>query len=674
MRYIGGEKMDLKVNDIFEGKYKIIKLLGEGGMGKVFLAENTNLGNYWAIKQVKKNPKNNIDLLAEPNIMKNLNHPSLPRIFDVIENENYIYIILDYVEGASLDEELNNVGKFPENQVVEWAKEICYVLIYLHTLHPYPIIYRDMKPSNLMITGDGKIKVIDFGIAREYKKEAESDTTYMGTYGYAAPEQVHGTSQTDERTDIYSLGVTLYHLVTGKSPNEPPFEIIKIRELDASLSEGLEHIIAKCTKQDPEQRYQDAKELLSDLNNLEKFSQAYKKARNKHRVKIASSVASVILFSALTFTGVSEFKAEQITAYQEMVDLGKKALVEKQFEQAKKKLTEAIDFKPQELSAYQQYGRTLLSEGNYEEVVNYITNDVFPTIEGSTDDSDLYYLMASALFELKDYQKAIDHFQSAIKLSPNNVTFHRDLAVSLARTGNFEEANKTLAFIEEKGNDAEVTSYVKGEILAAQEKYDEAIDSFNKTIENGKNEVLKEKAYISLARLYKENAETLDDQNANKRIEVLENAKASLKDKNNLMITEMLAEAYYDKGKFESNNTDAYNQSITYFQSLLDSGYQRPYIYRNIGIIYQVMGNYGKSEEILLEMKEVYPTDYTCYNQLALLYAEMEGQKPLEERNYQKTVENYELALKYSPDGEKTNDLRPLVNFMNELKSNGWVN
>lgn len=259
--------------ELLEGKYRILKVLGQGGMGKVYLAENIKLGTLWAIKEINKKANPRVDLLVEPNILKKLDHPALPRVFDIIENEENIYVIVDYIEGVSLDKKLKETGKFPEATVIEWAKQICEVMIYLHTFKPNPIIYRDMKPSNIILTRSGTIKLIDFGIAREYKQEAGSDTIYIGTRGYAAPEQ-YGTGQTDVTTDIYSLGVTLYHLVTGKSPNEPPYEIKPVRYFDKDLSADIENIISKCTRPNPQERYQSAQELLSDIASIGRQDEA----------------------------------------------------------------------------------------------------------------------------------------------------------------------------------------------------------------------------------------------------------------------------------------------------------------------------------------------------------------------------------------------------------------
>ena len=254
-------------NELFDGKYKIINILGTGGMSTVYLAENVKLGTLWAIKEISKQQDSNVDIYVEPNILKKLNHPALPRVFDIIEDNESFYIIIDYIDGCTLNEELKRSGRFPEETVIDWAIQICDVLIYLHSFKPNPIIYRDMKPSNIMLTKDGKIKLIDFGIAREYKISSTTDTVYIGTKGYAAPEQ-YGSGQTNEKTDIYSLGITLYHFLTGIGPNDPPYQIKPIRYFDQNLSKEIERIVDKCTRQNPDERYESANELLNALNSI----------------------------------------------------------------------------------------------------------------------------------------------------------------------------------------------------------------------------------------------------------------------------------------------------------------------------------------------------------------------------------------------------------------------
>ncbi len=295
----------MKKYELFDGRYEILKVLGEGGMSTVYLAENVNLGTLWAIKEINKASNSKVDLLVEPNILKKLKHSALPRIFDIIEDNSSIYIIEDYIEGIPLDKKLVRCGKISEQTVIMWARQICDVLLYLHNLKPNPIIYRDMKPSNIILTRDDMIKLVDFGIAREYKSEAVNDTAYIGTRGYAAPEQ-YGTAQTDERTDIYSLGVTLYHLLTGRSPKEAPYEIRPIRELDESLSIGMEYIIEKCTKTNPNERYQSVEELVRDLENIDEINQVHGKKGISVKFKISIMILLLSIFSYITYKGLIE--------------------------------------------------------------------------------------------------------------------------------------------------------------------------------------------------------------------------------------------------------------------------------------------------------------------------------------------------------------------------------
>lgn len=272
----------MRAGDFFNGKYVIEKTLGQGGMGTVYLARNIHADSLWAIKEVDKRDDTAYDLAAEPKMLKKLEHPALPKLFDILEQDGKLYMISDYINGISLDKKLEEEGRIEEEIVVEWAIQLCSALIYLHTLKPNAIIYRDMKPSNIILTPGGALKLIDFGIAREYKPYSGADTIYIGTPGYAAPEQF-GTGQTSAASDIYSLGVTLHQLLTGKNPAEPPFSIKPIRYFDDSLSEELEAIIKKCTEEDIDNRFHSAAELMSMLEKLQKESVTqYKRAISGH--------------------------------------------------------------------------------------------------------------------------------------------------------------------------------------------------------------------------------------------------------------------------------------------------------------------------------------------------------------------------------------------------------
>lgn len=295
------------IGSIIDHKYEILTEIGRGGMSVVYLAMDRRLNKQWAIKEIKKTVNSNENeiivqsLVTEANLMKRLDHPTLPRIVDIIDEGTTIYVVMDYIEGKSIDKILRESGAQPQEVVIEWAKELCDALGYLHSRKP-AIIYRDMKPANIMLKPEGGLKLIDFGIAREYKEDHIADTVSLGTKGYAAPEQFGGKGQTDARTDIYCLGVTLYHMVTGKNPAEPPYEIYPIRHWNPAFSTGFEKIIQKCTMLNPEDRYQSCEELMYALEHYEEIDDGY---RRKQRRKLSTFVTCAVLSIAFFVSGIA---------------------------------------------------------------------------------------------------------------------------------------------------------------------------------------------------------------------------------------------------------------------------------------------------------------------------------------------------------------------------------
>ena len=297
----------LEIGSLVDGKYKILNKVGQGGMSVVYLAMNEKANKQWAVKEVRKDGVLDFEsvkqgLVAETDILKKLSHPNLPSIIDVIDTDESFIIIMDYIQGNSLNKALEEFGAQPQENVIEWAKQLCDVLGYLHSRQP-PIIYRDMKPANIMLKPDGNVTLIDFGTAREFKEKNLADTTCLGTVGYAAPEQFGGMGQTDARTDIYCLGATLYHLVTGMNPCEPPYEIKPIREINPALSSGLERIIQKCTQRDPNDRYQSAAELMYALEHYNEIDDIYRKKQKKKLWKFLIPVILTFVFAAVSVWG-----------------------------------------------------------------------------------------------------------------------------------------------------------------------------------------------------------------------------------------------------------------------------------------------------------------------------------------------------------------------------------
>ena len=257
----------LNSGDILDEKYEVIRFLGKGGMGVVYLCKNIRLGNFWAIKEVIKDTKN-IDILTEANILKDLSHPGIRRIVDVFYEKNNLYMVQDYINGQTLKEYVKANGRMRTEKICRITTDLCDIVAYLHNQNP-AIIYRDIKPSNIMITTSEKIILIDFGISKVYKSDTKQDTVCAGSNGYAAPEQ-YGLGKCCAQTDIYGIGMLIYFMVKGRTPFTG-IEPLLDENYECYINNNLKKIIQKCVKIDIKDRYGSVeslrKELLEVLKN-----------------------------------------------------------------------------------------------------------------------------------------------------------------------------------------------------------------------------------------------------------------------------------------------------------------------------------------------------------------------------------------------------------------------
>ena len=272
----GGHQPAIKQLDpgnVLNSRYEIVRRIGGGGMGAVYLAKDRNLGD--APRAVKEMVEAHLDptqhekaigdFKRESLLLTSLEHPSIPTIYDYFYDESLgrFYLVMKFISGGDLASRLRTApgGRIDEKTVADWGMQAADVLEYLHS-RPKPIIYRDLKPANLMIDGNsGRVMVIDFGIARWVKQE-EKGVTAVGTMGYAPPELFGG--RVEPRSDIYSLGATLFHLLTGADPQDNPLLIFDFqknprpRQIAPSLSSEMEQILMRSVEYKPEDRFASA--------------------------------------------------------------------------------------------------------------------------------------------------------------------------------------------------------------------------------------------------------------------------------------------------------------------------------------------------------------------------------------------------------------------------------
>jgi serine/threonine protein kinase len=272
----GGHQTTIKQLDpgsVLNARYEIVRRIGGGGMGAVYLAKDRNLGD--APRAVKEMVEAHLDpaqhekaigdFKRESLLLTSLEHPSIPTIYDYFYDESLerFYLVMKFISGGDLASRLRTApgGRIDEQTVADWGMQAADVLEYLHS-RPKPIIYRDLKPANLMIDGNsGRVMLIDFGIARWVKQE-EKGVTAVGTMGYAPPELFGG--RVEPRSDVYSLGATLFHLLTGSDPQDNPLLIFDFqknprpRQILTSISSEMEQILMRSVEYKPEDRFTSA--------------------------------------------------------------------------------------------------------------------------------------------------------------------------------------------------------------------------------------------------------------------------------------------------------------------------------------------------------------------------------------------------------------------------------
>lgn len=252
-------------------QYLILKTIGRGGMAAVYQASDTKANRVVAIKEMSQDsltPEEQREAIesfeSEAALLQKLKQANLPHVYTYFSEQKRHYLVMDFIDGETLEQKLVAAkGPLREGDVLRWAKQLCAALAYLHEQKP-PVIFRDLKPANVMVTKKGEVKLIDFGIARHFKRGQTKDTQALGTPGYAPPEQ-YGNSQTDERADIYALGATLYHLLTNYDVGRTPFALPPLRSRNSAISERTANAIEKATRLDRTDRYRTIGEFAQAL-------------------------------------------------------------------------------------------------------------------------------------------------------------------------------------------------------------------------------------------------------------------------------------------------------------------------------------------------------------------------------------------------------------------------
>lgn len=384
----------LKQGDkILQGRYEVLKVIHTSGMSNVYLVMDSNLNKQWCLKEIRKSEsgRDKIEyeaLIQEASIMKGLNHPNIPRITTIEEEGDSIFIIMDYIDGISLKSYVIKNGRLNQDLVVNWMTQITQVMSYLHNRRN-PILYRDMKPENIMVRSNGDISLIDFGISVVIKEPGQLISKSLGTKGYA-PDEMRKGKICDLRSDIYAMGKTMYFMLSGINPAQVPKDKLRpIRELSPGLSTGVELIVNKCTQEDVNKRYQSCEELLYDLQNFRLYD-----SKHIRGVKLKVGVTFGMFILGLSLIGGSfipkkMYENKQNVEYNNLVMAAEQSGKPEDFEKV-------FDLRSNtSISIYKEYVDSLKVDGVFStdeesRLMNYI-NPNLDLLKESSDYGSLAY-------------------------------------------------------------------------------------------------------------------------------------------------------------------------------------------------------------------------------------------------------------------------------------------
>ncbi|HEX9131376.1 MAG TPA: tetratricopeptide repeat protein [Ktedonobacteraceae bacterium] len=398
---------------LLAGRYQLLSRIGQGGMGAVYKAADTRFNNRpLAIKEMSSSglpPARLQEAEAaferEAHLLADLLHPNLPRIYEHFTENDRSYLVMDFIEGQTVEEHLEQIGggPLPVEQVIKWADQLCDVLNYLHSHQP-PIIFRDLKPANVMMSESGHIYLIDFGIARIFKPGKQHDTVALGSPGYAAPEQ-YGKAQSTPRSDIYSLGALLHHLLTGIDPSEQPFFFRPASQVNPAVDLALDALLQQMLAMDSDRRPASAQEVLNALNR------------------------TIIIQSRST--------SRPLTNTQDpLLDQAYALYTQKRLDEAIAVYNRALQANNTNPQGWQGYGLTQRLRGLHEDALSSFERalQLDPGLVTSWNGK------GSVLAKLRRHQDALDAFEHALQLDPQNAAAWNGKGAALNAMGRSKQA------------------------------------------------------------------------------------------------------------------------------------------------------------------------------------------------------------------------------------------
>ena len=652
------------MNDfIISTRYKPIGKIGEGSGGTIYKFRDLNLDMDVVFKEIKHSNVAKDYLYKEANILKNVSSPYLPKVFNSVQIEDMFFTVMEFIPGYSFSNLLDMKTEFSLKEILKWSLQLCEAIEILHNQQP-PVLHCDIKPANIMLRENGNICLIDFNISMSLL-----DKKYIGySDGYSSPELIESITTSnirivDERSDIYSLGATLYHIITGeKLKNDFNMELVrKCGSVEFAI------ILQKACKKNPKDRYQSIKDMHNAFLHIHEKNSAYTSLLYKQkRLKIfylTGFVVSIILCLA----SIGVIRQDKLDQYFKLVDKQIECRIEGKFGEEINIFKDASEMIPSNLQSYYQNAYCLYEQGNYEDCILFIKNQILGNEkikDGQENEENVYYLMADSYYQLKEYENSINIYTELMKMKNLDALFYRDYAITLAYNGQIKVANEKLDEAIAKGLTEDSIYYAKSEMENALGNLDLAIENMNKALALSNDINLKQHAYIALSNYYRSKS---DLENVKM---ILEKAHNNLPIEKQIQILESLAQVNIDLANRTSNNTFRY-AAIDYLNIVIEQGWDSYQTYDNLVLLYEKSENYTQSLNVLKKMKSIYGEDYNYFKRLAFIEVELQNLNDLEDRNYEVFKEYYRKANSLYK-GQDDQEMSVLKTVYDRVIQGGW--
>jgi tetratricopeptide (TPR) repeat protein/predicted Ser/Thr protein kinase len=583
--------------------FEFIGEAGRGGLGIVYLAYHRRLEKYVVLKKMKDSSVDLTTLRTEVDLLKNLRHTYLPQVYDFLTLDNGVYTVMDYIEGATLGSLLDAGQRFTSEQIVAWLTQLCEVLVYLHAQTP-AIIHSDIKPANIMITPQGDIRLIDFNVS--LTPGVAQTLGYSALY--SAPEQwqlaqsvmaapagidIRTLGSLTEQTDIYSLGATFYHLISGIKP-DPSRPLAPLESLELPYPQPLLRVIDTAAQWDPRKRFASAQAMYDALRSLERFDVRYRRALKAQWA--VGIVAALFLATGVlcAFYGHGLMRNEDFQlAYDEFRQVAAVSLSSETADQ----------------------GMSILNEKNYAGVLQ----------RRQADKAIILHTLGECYFQQGNYQAAYPFYEEALATGvqlddatgghANEVAiYYRDTAIDLARMGRYDEARDLLVRATAQGVGREQTQLVEAEVAHLQDRDTEALELIETITQTSIQPDLLMRSYLLKASIYQQSGDWSE------QLAALDGA---YRVNPNVETMRALAEAYAQRSY--GARSDAQRQTLledarSWYERLCALEAPAFSDRLNRAIVQRLLGDYSPSEYELLKLARERPDEYRLYLNLAFIY------------------------------------------------------